>query len=103
MRCELVDSRALRATFHCVPNYVLCHPMTPQSPILPNRSEQFSFTYSGRARPTVDSCLHPFRHRNRANVATLPDQIKNGPMLFPLLKVADIQRYQFGPSESASK
>ena len=101
--CEPVDPSPLRTAFHHVPNHVLCHPGTPQRPILPNRSEQSSFAYAGGSRPTIDGSLYPFRYGDGANVAALSYQIDNRPMLFPLLKVADIQRHQFRPSQSASQ
>src|ERR1700687_5397534 len=73
MGCEPVDSRPLRTAFHHVPDHVLCHPGTPQRPILPNRSKQSSFTYAGSSRPIIDGFFDPFRHGDGANVAARRD------------------------------
>lgn len=84
---ELVDSGPLRASFDRVPNHVLCHAVTPQGPILPNRPEQFSFTDAGGPRPTIRGSLDPFRYGDGANVAALSNQIGCPEPLIPIVGV----------------
>jgi hypothetical protein len=67
------------------------------------RSRRSAAQNAGGSHPTIDGSLNPFRHGDGANVAALSYQIDNRPMLFPLLKVIDIQRHQLRPSESASQ
>lgn len=53
--------------------------------------------------PSVDSALYPDRHRNRANMATLSNEIHDCPMALPDLDVFFPERHQFRSSEPAPK
>jgi hypothetical protein len=46
------------------------------------------------ARFDVEFDSHPIRNWNCSNVASLADQINNGPMLFALLEVIQSQRHR---------
>src|ERR1700690_1392882 len=45
----------------------------------------------------------PLRNRNCPDVAALPDQVNNGPVIFPLLKMIDAQVDKFRPAQSATE
>ena len=56
-------------------------------------------------RPRVDRRLDPHRHRNGADVAALPDEIRNDPVLLALLQRCNLKRVRYGlepPEASAS-
>jgi hypothetical protein len=40
--------------------------------------------------PLIQGRLDPFGHRNRSNVPALANEIDDGPMLFPLLKMREL-------------
>jgi hypothetical protein len=46
----------------------------------------------------VQLASHPIGNRNRSNVASLADQINDGPMLFALLEVIQGQGHSFMPA-----
>jgi hypothetical protein len=54
-----------------------------------------------RGEPIVQFGSHPIRNRNRSDVASLADQINNGPMLFALLEMIQSQRHGFMPRQAA--
>jgi hypothetical protein len=64
-------------------------------------AEQFSSINSSCGEPIVEFGSHPIRNWNCSNVASLADQINNGPMLFALLEVIQSQRHGFMPSQAA--
>jgi len=47
--------------------------------------------YTSSRQPRIHSGLDPVRQWNCAHVATLAIQIDNGPMIVPLLKMAQLQ------------
>jgi hypothetical protein len=50
-------------------------------------------------KPIVQFGSHPIGNRNRSNVASLADQINNGPVLFALLEMIQCQSYGFMPPQ----
>lgn len=42
-------------------------------------------------RPAINSCFHPKRHRNGANVAPLADQVYDGAVPLPYLQVINFE------------
>jgi hypothetical protein len=53
----------------------------------------------GRGEPIVQFGSHPIGNRNRSDVASLANQINNGPMLFALLKMIQGQSHGFMPPQ----
>jgi hypothetical protein len=66
-------------------------------------SEQSSGRDPGRGYPQIDDCFNPLGHRNGSNVPPFADKINDGPMLFVLLQMYEVQISQFAPSESTAK
>jgi hypothetical protein len=64
-------------------------------------AEQFSSINSRCGHPIVQLASHPIANRNRSNVASLADQINNGPMLFALLEMIQCQSHGFMPPQTA--
>jgi hypothetical protein len=70
-------------------------------PTLLTRAEQFSSINCGCGEPIVQFGSHPIGNWNRSNVASLADQINNGPMFFALLVMIQSQRRGFMPLQAA--
>jgi hypothetical protein len=76
-----------------------CHLPSPSNFVDP--AEKFPSINCGCSEPIVEFGSHPIRNWNRSNVASLADQINNGPMLFALLKMIQSQRRRFMPPQAA--
>ena len=83
---ELVDVRASRSSPDDIPEYLRRHPVTPDPARLVDRTKDRAVCDAGSRRPRVDRRLNPGRHRNRADVPTFADEIRNDPVLLALLE-----------------
>src|SRR5229473_1132453 len=98
---QLRHADALGGFLHNVPNRLHRHAISPCPSNFVDSAEQFSSINSSRGEPIVEFGSHPIRDWNCSNVASLADQINNGPMLFALLEVIQSQRHGFMPSQAA--
>ena len=87
VRRQLRQSDASCGFLHNVPNRLYGHPVSPRSSYFVDPAEQSSSINGGRREPIVQFGSHPIRNRNCPNVASLTNQINNGPMLFALLEM----------------
>jgi hypothetical protein len=78
--------REIREAAH-MPNRLYRHPISPGPSYFVDPAEQPSSINSGRGKPVVQFVSHPIRNRNRSSIASLADQIDNGPVLFALLEM----------------
>src|SRR6266481_1246254 len=98
---QLRHADALGGFLHNVPNRLHRHAISPCPSNFVEPTEQFSSINSSCGEPIVEFGSHPIRNRNCSNVASLADQINNGPMLFALLEVIQSQRHGFMPGIAA--
>jgi hypothetical protein len=84
-----------------MPNRLHRHAISPCPSYFVDPAEQSSSINPSCGEPIVELCSHPIRNWNCSNVASLADQINNGPMLFALLEVIQSQRLGFMPSQAA--
>jgi hypothetical protein len=84
-----------------MPNRLHGHAISPSPSNFVDPAEQLSSINSGRSEPSVQFVSHPIEKRNRSNMASLADQINNGPMLLALLEVIQSQRHGFVPPQAA--
>jgi len=70
-------------------------------PTLLTRRKSFPRSITACGEPIVQFGSHPIRNRNRSDVASLANQINNGPMLFALLEMIQPQRHGFMPPQAA--
>jgi hypothetical protein len=98
---QLRHADALGGFLHNVPNRLHRHAISPRPSNFVDPEEQFSSINSSCGEPIVEFGSHPIRSWNCSNVASLADQINNGPMLFALLEVIQSQRHRFMPSQAA--
>ena len=62
-----------------------------------------TFVHVSRYKPGIDGALDPIRNRHRPNVPSLANQIDDGPVLFPPLKMANIQFCRLVPAQPATQ
>src|SRR5271157_3614874 len=101
VRRQLRHADALGRFLHNVPNRLYRHPISPCPSHFVDPAKQLSSINCGCGEPIVQFGSYPIWNRNRSNVASLADQINNGPMLFALLEVIQSQRHRFMPPQSA--
>src|ERR1017187_4184535 len=87
--------------FADVPNCLPRHPIAPCPASLVDPAEHSSSINGGRREPIVEFGSHPIGNRNRSDVASLANQIHNGPMLFALLEMIQGQSHVLMPPQSA--
>src|ERR1700686_1039611 len=96
---QLRHADALGGFLHNVPNRLHRHAISPCLSNFVDPAEQFSSINSSCGEPIVEFVSHPIRNWNCLNVASLADQINNGPMLFALLEVIQSQSRGFMPPQ----
>ena len=84
----------------------MCKPPSPSYhlPIPSNfidPTEQLSSIDCGCGEPIVEFGSHPIRNWHCSDVASLADQINNGPMFFASVEVIQSQRHGFMPPQAA--
>jgi hypothetical protein len=57
----------------------------------------------GNGQPLIRGSLYPVGHWNRAHLATLIEQVKNGPVIVPLLNVRQLQPNQLSTPQAAAQ
>src|ERR1700694_4810965 len=98
---QLRHADALAGFLHNVPNRLHRYAFSPCPSHFIDPAEQFASINSSCGEPIVEFGSHPIRNWNCSDVASLADQINNGPMLFALLEVIQSQRHAFRPSQAA--
>jgi hypothetical protein len=81
VRRQFGHSNASGGFLHDVPNRLYRHPISPGPAYFVDPAEQSSAINGGRSEPIVEFASHRIGNRNRPNVASLANQIDNGPML----------------------
>src|SRR5437879_8439633 len=99
VRCQLRQSDASGGFLHDVPNRLYRHPISPCPSYFVDPAKQLSSINCGCGEPIVQFGSHPIGNRNCSNVASLADQINNGPMLLALLELIQCQSDGFMPSQ----
>jgi hypothetical protein len=87
VRRQLRHADALGGFLHDVPNRLYRHPVSPCPSYFVDPAKQLSSINCGCNEPIVQFGSHPIVNRNRSNVASLANQINNGPMLLALLEM----------------
>src|ERR1700726_587128 len=99
VRRQLRHSDASGIFLHNVPNRLYRHPIAPCPSYFVDSAEESSSVNRRCGHPIVQLASHPIENRNRSNVASLPDQINNCPMLFALLEMIEGQGHSFMPPQ----
>src|ERR1035437_5422721 len=96
MRGKFVDASALRSGFHHIPDRFRRDPGAPESAHSAYAPENRSRTDFGGRGPVINRSLHPNRDRNRANMLSFPDQVRDYPVVLPDLEILRRERDQLG-------
>jgi len=85
MRCKLLNASSGCGIFDDIPEDLRGHPVSPDFASFVDRPEHPTGNDVRRFRPGVDDPLHPKWNRNRSNMPTLANQIRDRPMLLAQL------------------
>jgi len=91
MRCQILNSRPLGAVLYDVPHNPLGYAISPGLACSANTPKHVAIANASGAKPGIDSALDPIRNRHRPNMSGLADQIDDGPVVFPPLKMGNVQ------------
>jgi hypothetical protein len=85
-----------------VPDGFLRQSIGPGFPVLVYPPKQLAGGYVGSLKPLIEQCLDPARHRHGPGVAGFAFQVDDGPVVFSLLYMAEIQVHRLVPSKAAN-
>jgi hypothetical protein len=88
---------------HKTPNDLGAEARAPNPASFVDRTKDSTGCDPGGPHPGVNSSLHPIWDRDGSYVASLTDEIRDNPVLLPLLDVFNAQRSQFGPAQPATQ
>src|SRR5215467_3276683 len=91
VRCEFRDSEFCRMFFNNVPHNLFSYFLSPCGSISTDTSEELTNCDPCSCRPSVNRLLYPVRHRHGTDVPSFTDEVNNGPMFLPTLKVIEGQ------------
>ena len=100
---EPLDARFAGVLADHVPDRLLRQTVTPCAPAFVYPPEQFACVQVGSLKPLIENSLDPARHRHCPGVAAFALQVDDGPVVFPLLEVAEVQVHRFVPSKAAGE
>ena len=103
VRCEPVDTRLAGIPADYMPHCLLRQTVAPGFPVLVYPSKQLAGSQVGSLEPFVEHCLDPVRHRYGSGMPSFAFQVDDGPVVFSLLDVAEIQIHGLVPSKSAGE
>src|SRR5450755_1224297 len=99
---KVADASALRSGFHHVPDRLWRDPVAPKFSCSAYPAENRARGDPGSCGPGIDRSFHPDRDRNRADMLSFADQVRNDPVLLADLEIMRFKRDQFGASQATS-
>ena len=88
---NVLQARSLATGPHYIPHHVLRDALAPDLVSSGDRPKNSSLGYPGSRRPLVERGFDPFGNGNRANVATLANQIDHRPVPLADLDLLQLQ------------
>lgn len=79
------------------------HTLAPTFASSTDTSKQPTAGQTSCRSPNIEHSLHPLWYRHGSNMPALADKVDDGPVLFPLLEMSEIQISQLASPEPASK
>src|ERR1035441_4289688 len=95
MRSQMVNASELCILAHHPPYRFFAQVIAPHAAGLADAAEDDPILNAGTSEPRVHCIFHPTGNRNSADVAALPEQINDRPVIVPLLKVAHSEPSKF--------
>jgi hypothetical protein len=86
-----------------VPDRLLRQAVTPGAPVFVYPPEYLSGGQIRSLKPLIDKSFDPAWHRYCPGVAGFALQVDDGPVLFALLDVAEVQVHRLVPSKAAGE
>ena len=86
-----------------VPDGLFRQSIAPGYPVLVYTPEHFAGREFGGLKPLIEQRLNPAGHRYRLRMTCFALQIDDGPVVFPLLYVPEVQVHRLVPPKSARK
>ena len=102
MRRKFGQPKDSRVLLDDVPDHFLGHSIAPNRTRSAYPPEESAVSHARRDQPKIDRMLNPVGHRNGSDVATLSNQIDDGPVLFSPLDVFQAQLCQFSSTQAAT-
>jgi hypothetical protein len=103
VRCNVLQACSRAAGSDHVPDNVLRDAVAPHLSPSGDRSKDFALKNPSGSGPLIESGFHPAWNGNRADVATLADQIHHGPVPLTHLDVIQLQAHKFRPAKTTTK
>src|SRR5690348_5267526 len=100
---ERVNASLGRGGLHDVPNGLLAEPLAADPAKPTDLAKDFPVLNSSAEEPVGQLGLHPIGDWNRADVARLPDEVHDCPVLLPLLQVFSPQHDSLVSSQAAGQ
>ena len=103
MRGQIFNGRSFGAFFYNVPDDALRYAASPGLASAANAPEDAAFAHTGGQEPCIDCVLDPVRNGHRPDMPCLADQIDDGPVIVPPLKMGKIQFCGLFPAQPAAQ
>src|SRR5580704_11966864 len=103
VRCNVLQACSLAAGSNHVPHDILREAAASHLSPPGDRSKDFALTNPSGSGPLIESGFHPAWNGNRADVATLADQIHGCPVTLTHLDLIQLQAHKFRPAKTTTK
>ena len=103
VRRQLVDGSFRSELADNVPDDLLGHALTPHPPCSVYATKHSARSKSSIFDPNVEYRFDPVRHRDRPDVTRLAQEVDDGPVLFSLLQMREVQFDGFMPPQAAGE
>ena len=103
VRSKPLDACCSGVLSNYVPDGFLRQPISPRFPVLVYPPEQLSGCEVRGPKPFIEQAFNPVRHLYRPRVTRFALQVNDGPVVFPLQDVPEIQAHRFVPPKTACK
>ena len=103
MRGKLFNGGFLGAVLDDMPHDALRHTVSPCLARAANAPKHATFAHSSGCKPRINGALDPVRNGHRPNMPGLADQINDGPVVLPALKMSNVQFCRLFPAQPATQ
>lgn len=93
----------LYGRFGTLPDYRFRYRVSPGFACAANAAKHAAFAHSSGNKPGIDGALDSIRNGHRPNMPGLANQVDDGPVVFPPLKVGKIQFCRLSPAQPATQ
>jgi hypothetical protein len=95
VRCKGRDTDCRGGRPYYMPYSLFADALPEHAPRAADPAKDLPAIDGSRMQPAEQLRMYPVRHRDRANVSALADEIDDGPVVFSLLQVLNPQGYGF--------